>query len=1478
MRIPSRQVNRRRIPPSRLAPSAVAMLLILTICQVCFYIGEERSDEAGSGGGAGAPIAPSAVEDLGLAPSPPGFFTENLGQMGEGGGRYYAIGAHLSASFGTGWVAYYVEDGTDGDRGSVVRVVFEGANAVEPVGGALLAHRSNFFIGSDPEAWRTELRNYREVTYSDLWPGIDLRFHFTDDRLKYEYTVRPGGDPASIGLSYEGVERLEIDGSDGCLVISTGAGPVRDDAPTAIQHGSGGQMEVPCAYVLTGPCTVGLQAGAYDRGCPLVIDPGLAYSTFIGKGYGQSICVDASGQAYVTGNTQDEYFPTTVGAYNRTHNGRSTMAYVVKLDTNGTNLVYSTFIGGTGSSGGMAICCDALGCAYVAGHTFLWEFPTTPGAYDRTYNGGGGDAFLLKLNPTGSKLRYSTFLGGNGWDTAEDICIDGQNCAYVVGTTDSTNLPTTTDAAGPHYGGGEYDAFAAKINPTGTALLFCTYVGGNEWDEGLGLAVNASGCICLTGRTNSSDFEVPPGSYNSSQGSQFDVIVVKLSEDASDLVYAIKVGGKYDDVGEAIAIGPDDSALVTGDTRSPDFPTTSGAYDTVLDSGGNYGRDAILMEFDTNGSALAYSTFIGNESGDYGNDIVYDKYGVVFLVGASSDDFITTPNAYDRTNGGATDMFILALDLDDSTLIYSTLVGGNYYDTACSIGIDELGCVYATGYAMSSDFPVTSDAFCQTYGNDIMVVILKLEMNEPPWWGDDLTSDFATTGEPLTIKTEAMDDFGVANISVEAWFGDSPAHANLTMARVQGDAQKGTWATTVDVPLDSVAPFHYMYRMRDRGGLSRSSLVRTTSVVDNDRPSVLDTSNASLAMAGGTLAVTATVSDNIGIAEVYVEYWFDDAPWESVRAGMRAVDVTGAGCGTYAFDVPVPRDSIDPISYYVAALDLGTGTNRTSVAVVNVTERQVPRLWNDTSDARATTGDGFNFTIEAHDNVLVSRVTVVYWSDRMGPFNRTMEGVGVPSNGSGIYSYTGFVVPSYDIGPFHYYFTAVDASGNRARTSERTVVPEDDDPPMVLSDLSDQVATTGEVFLVKAVLEDNILLSDVTAWWMSGSLAPEPGRMEGVEVSPLGNGTYAISIRVQAGATTPIVYWFEASDGAGNRLVSAPATVAVRDNDPPWFQMGSLDLDLVKGLESTVTMTVLDNVDVAGVYMVHWFGDGGKTNRSMERATSGGDGLYSLKVDVPRDEGSALHLAFHAVDSAGNWNTTQVLDAHPRNIAPRVSGPVPTWQVTEEASSELDLSPYLIDGNDPITSLVLTSGSSQLQIEGRTVRVLIPAWVPDHDVELSVTDGEDACAFNLTIHVIDVDDPPVLANLPKVQLKAGERRTVDLSPYVSDEDTPLVDLLVIVGDPAVVETRGLNLTLLFEDGPMGVTIWFNVSDGQRLAPGSLDVSVEDDGRPDDGGPPSGGARWSVIALIVLIAIISVMLLAVWLRRASGRDREGSADK
>jgi beta-propeller repeat-containing protein len=714
-------------------------------------------------------------------------------------------------------------------QASVLRMKLAGLSSKqEPRGEEQLPGTANYFIGGDPAEWRARVPTYAKVRYSNIYSGIDLVYYGNQRQLEFDFALAPNADPGSIRLRFGEPNRLHL-AANGDLVVTTANVVLAFHKPLVYQMVDGHRRPVAGDFALLGKHTMGFRLGSYDRAKALVIDPALAFSTFLGgSGFGgdsaNAIAVDRAGNVYVTGQTSSIDFPVTQGAYQTVNhaaaNGRT--AFVTKLNPTGTALVYSTYFGGSsGSDTGSAISVDAAGNVYVAGQAYSTDFPVTPGAVQTTNRAAANDdsnAFVTKLNPTGTALVYSTYLGGSGLsgytpysgDKGNAIAVDAAGDAYVAGQSYSPDFPVTQGASQTTNNCAVNEcanAFVSKLNPSGAALVYSTYLGGSgnavgdNGDFANAIALDAAGNAYVTGDAFSTDFPVTPGAFQSTNPAAAsespDAFVTKLNATGTALVYSTYLGGGgayAGNQGGAIAVDAAGNAYVAGRTTSAEFPVTQGAFQTTYPSS-NDGGAAFVSKLNPAGTGLVYSTYLGGSGGvvnvtptlaflggDQASGVAIDSSGNVYLTGSTaSANFPVTPGAFQSTNHdqapcgggciGGFNAFITELNSTGSALAYSTYLGGDGInpgdtvgvlvygsgDTARALALDNSGNLYVAGSAVSYDFPVTGGAFQTTVNSESgNAFVTKLNMGATstavtPTVTVTTSASSITSAQPLTV-------------------------------------------------------------------------------------------------------------------------------------------------------------------------------------------------------------------------------------------------------------------------------------------------------------------------------------------------------------------------------------------------------------------------------------------------------------------------------------------------------------------------------------------------------------------------------------------------------------------------------------------------------------------------------------------------------------------------------------------------------
>ncbi len=610
--------------------------------------------------------------------------------------------------------------------------------------------RTNYIFGQDASKWVMNVPDYRRLRYDGIYKNVDLRYYgLQNNQLKYDFVVNPGGDIRDIRLSFTGIESLSLNDA-GELEITTRFGVVKEAAPYSYQAAGGVSAPVAVRYEIKDDGkSFGFRVDEqYDKTLPLVIDPvSLKWSTYMKatgnnfNNYSYDVAVDASKNVYIVGKC-DNTFPTTTGA---AYGGSTTDAFVSKLNSSGTALVYSTYLGGSNVDGAMSVMANSNGEAYVAGYTTSTNFPTTAGVKQTAYAGGfGNDCFVTKLNSAGG-IGFSTYLGGGGEDQAWSLFLASGGEIYLTGFSSSVNFPVTAGAyQTTNAMAGMNDAIIVKLNSSASTLLYSTYLGGagqvvacpqvdcdnmfcydnvactnfnvlNDW--GYGIWVNSSGEAYVAGTTESPEFPVTAGAKQTVfGGGTKDGFAVKLNSAGTALSYATFLGGSADDFAADVYVNGSGEAYVAGRTESGNFPTTAGVYQTSL--GGT--SDAFVAKLNATGTALTYSTYVGKSGWDYATGITVNTNGEAYIAGRTqSTNFPTTSNAYQAAwGGGSWDIFASVLNSTASSLLCSSLMGGNADDyMTCQLGIDITGTVdtiYINGTTHSTNFPTTTGVYQAT--------------------------------------------------------------------------------------------------------------------------------------------------------------------------------------------------------------------------------------------------------------------------------------------------------------------------------------------------------------------------------------------------------------------------------------------------------------------------------------------------------------------------------------------------------------------------------------------------------------------------------------------------------------------------------------------------------------------------------------------------------------------------------------------
>ena len=682
------------------------------------------------------------------------------------------------------------------------------AQALDPLPG-----KRNYLVGNDPAKWRTDVPTYSRVRYDEIYPGISVVYYGHHDQLEYDFNVAPGADPGVIRFRFNPELRPRV-ATNGDLVLHFAGGELRQPAPIIYQEISGERRPVTGRYVFSDKREVSFEVGAHDQTQPLVIDPSLVYSTYLGGAGddpGSSIAVDSSNNIYVAGTTNSANFPTQGAAF--PNKAGLSDIYVTKIAANGGSIIYSTYIGGSGQDRGDGIAVDSSGSAYVVGRvdSSSTNFPTTPGVIGPTYRGGDFDGVALKLNPLGNGLAYSTFIGGEDNDSTEGVAVDASGSAYLTGGTKSQGFPITGSGFQTTRSG-DTDGYLMKLNATGTALMYSTYIGGSGTDRGSGVAIDSNGNAYVAGYTSAPDFPTE-NAFQNSFGGSFDAFVAKIDTNANgpgSLIFCSYFGGTGDDKAYGVALDSGGNNIyITGQTSSNNLPVLNPAQPAF---GGSF--DAFVAKISSAGTKI-YATYLGGTGDDRGTGIAVNSAGAAYVTGFTSSTNFPTVTPLQISNGGGFDAFVAKLNPAGSAFLYSTYLGGSANESNTTTGtstnpiaLDSASDAYITGFTSSTNFPTATplqsanagsqDAFIvkitdATPAADYSITVVPSSRTVVPGGG----TTYAVTATPLGGYTGTI-SLSASGFSADATASFSPATIVITDASAKSSTL--TVTTTAATP------------------------------------------------------------------------------------------------------------------------------------------------------------------------------------------------------------------------------------------------------------------------------------------------------------------------------------------------------------------------------------------------------------------------------------------------------------------------------------------------------------------------------------------------------------------------------------------------------------------------------------------------------------------------------------------------------
>lgn len=1354
---------------------------------------------AGPGGGEGPSLALGTPSPLDLGSGRPSF-VENLGQFDDDDVLLYASLSSGGIAFKAGSVLInqrtHATDGGPGAAalaspsdpslmskyrkllqgevtGCTLEFTFQGSNDVVPRGEGALLGTHNYILGGTGAGVMTGARTFSRVVYEDLYDGIDLVYLVSGDGLKYEFWVAPGADPSRISVRVAGHDGLHMDGRD--LVTVTGVADLRDTG-LHVFYADGAGERLPSTFQVTGRDTYGFAVQDRDPARAMVIDP-LVFSTYLGTSDWESagdMLVDDEGHVYVTGYSDGDDFPTTPGAYQE-ENKNFPDVFVMKMEPFGTSMVWSTFIGGTDAEAGKGLAIDATGAVYVCGYTHSDNYPTTPGAFqNRTF--GHGDAFVSKLSHDGTRLLASTILGGFWEDFAPSIAVDGSGNMYVTGATSSTDFPTTPGAFDVAFN--DTEAFLTKVNRTATGLVYSTFLGGSMRDGGNAVLVDGNGSAYVAGITLSNDFPTTAGARQPRSAGSADGFVAKVDANGTGLEASTYLGGQWFDEAMGVAMDAGGDVHVFGNTRSDDFPVTAGAFQTTI-STVREDDDAFVTRMSWNLSSIRTSTFIGGDAEDYCPDGTLDVDGNVVIGGyTSSTDFPVTDGAYQTQKSAFDDAFVTKLSADYSQLLYSSHIGSIESDVGVTVGVFGNMSIYLAGETFSDTFPTTPGAFqTRAAGNRDLFVSMFTQ---------DLFPPVAVTGPDVVVDQHETVQFDGSGSH------DNIGILNWTWSFEYDGSSVELYGPTPSWTFDDAGVYAVTLKVADTS-LHRAEAVMNVTVRDITPP-VAEAGLSRTIRQGDTVQFDGSGStDNMAVAN-----W----TWTFDYYG-RIVTLNGT-LAEFTFD----RAGLFNVTLTVQDAVGLSGHDWLTIDVVDLT------------DPIANAGEDVHVDqhqpAELNGSLSSDTTALVNWT-------WTFVDGGMPVVVYGEVTHYTFVVA----GTYEVVLKVFDDAGNFAIDTV-TVHVRDVTPPETNAGDDILIDQGGTARFDASLSSDNVAIVSY-AW--SFEYDGQPVLLEGVSPTQAFDlpGTYLVTLVV--------------TDAEANSAEDT-LTVTVRDTANPTAEAGD---DLVVDEDVPVAFDGSSSVDNVGIASWTWTFLVAGVTQTLE----GKEPAFTFSIPGTYD------VTLTVADAAGNTATDHVLVTVRDLTAPQANAG-PDRTVDQGAQVALDAS--LSSDNVGIASYLwsFVEDGSTVNLSGM-VQDRIFVIPGTYQVSLTVTDaaGNEGTG-GFVLRVKDTVSPIASGRLER-EVSLGDAILLDASG--SSDNVGIVRWTWTLRDgDDTVTLEGERVSYVFkETGEHEVTLTVEDADGNR---GTADMTVTVNGN---------GWLFLVIALIVLVLVASTIFLA---RRRGGGTAPG----
>lgn len=727
-------------------------------------------------------MAPVFVRASADTPSIPLLFVEHSAAPA----RYGAASPGSNVEFTVGSVKW-------GSGPAALELRFAGRRSqVDLAGSRLSSARIHYLHGSASSGWRTDLPVYGSVVYRGLYSGIDAEYRADGSLLKAEFTLAPGANPEDIRMEFSAPIGL---GNAGGLQVYGASAKLVENAPLIYQDTPSGRVTIDGAFQKLGPQTAGFRVGPYDRSLPLVIDPTITYSTYLGgtgMGAVTGVAADSAGNLYVAGWTEAQNFPIVLPT--QAASGGGVDVFVAKLNPAGNTLIYATYFGGRGDDRAAGVAVDSSGQVRVAGSTNSTNFPLSSAV--RSSLGGAKDAFVTALNANGNGVLFSTYLGGTDIDQATAVAVDAAGNTYVAGDEQSLNFPTLNPLQSGNAGA--MDAFLAKLDPAGT-LLYSTYLGGAAAEHAGAVAVDAAGNMFVVGGTYSANYPRINAVQSNIGGSQ-DAFVTKISANGTQMIFSTLLGGSGQFTPEqanGVAIDVNGNAYVVGVTNSTNFPVTAGVYQN------NFGgvSDAFAARLAPNG-ALNFCTYVGGADFDWANAVALDPSGKAHLAGYTSSHNFPSVGGTQAGLAGLYDSFVARLSAAGNSIDFATYYGGSKSDVANSIAVDSNGNMFLGGQTSSFDFPLAGAIQSVNNGGSVGW-LARIGVTAPPAQTPSVNtlSPASGSGNTATFTATFGDTGGAAQLRSVSLLVNTTASASFACS-ISYNPQSGSFALAKDNPAE----------------------------------------------------------------------------------------------------------------------------------------------------------------------------------------------------------------------------------------------------------------------------------------------------------------------------------------------------------------------------------------------------------------------------------------------------------------------------------------------------------------------------------------------------------------------------------------------------------------------------------------------------------------------------------------------------